>query len=43
MVTPWDEDEEFPVADWKYAVANDDTRQGYLDWVQSQREMQESG
>lgn len=27
------------IADWKYEVANDDTRMGYWDWVQSKRQM----
>lgn len=35
---PWGEDAEYPVDDWKYEVANDDTRRGYWDWVDSQRE-----
>jgi hypothetical protein len=29
----WEEDSEFPAMDWKYEVANDDTRQGYREWV----------
>lgn len=35
----WDEDETFPVEYWKYEVENDDTRQGYREWVESQREL----
>ena len=31
----WDEDPDYPVADWKYEVANDDTRLGYADWVEN--------
>lgn len=30
---------EFPVEDWKYEVANDDTRLGYLAWVENQQDM----
>lgn len=29
----WKVHPQFPVADWKYAVANDDTRDSYVDWV----------
>lgn len=36
----WDEDERFPVADWKYEVANDDTRQSYREWVVSKLEQE---
>jgi hypothetical protein len=40
MPTPshWDEDPNWPVSDWKYEVGNDDTRQGYHEWVASQKE-----
>jgi hypothetical protein len=34
----WDEDPNWPVSDWKYEVENDDTRQGYHAWVESQKE-----
>jgi hypothetical protein len=27
------EDDEFPMSDWKYDVANGDTKLGYEDWV----------
>jgi hypothetical protein len=27
------EDEEYPMEDWKYDVANGDTKLGYIDWV----------
>lgn len=37
----WDEDETYPVADWKTEVENDDTRQSYAEWVGSQRELRE--
>lgn len=30
---PWGEHPQHPVEDWKYAVANDDTRLGYWAWV----------
>jgi hypothetical protein len=33
----WDEDSDYPVADWKYEIANDDTRLGYWEWVQCRR------
>lgn len=34
----WSEDPDYPVAQWQYEVENDDTRQGYHDWVKSQKE-----
>lgn len=34
VVDYWSEHHRFPVADWKYEVANDDTRMGYWDWVE---------
>jgi hypothetical protein len=33
----WGEDKDFPLADWRYAVANDDTRLGYWEWVEASR------
>ncbi|GEM_PF-912660 len=30
---PWSDHPEHPIDDWKYEVANDDTRLGYLDWI----------
>jgi hypothetical protein len=27
------EDKKYPLADWKYDVANGDTKLGYADWV----------
>lgn len=33
----WDEDTGYPVKDWQYEVANDDTRLGYAAWVENQR------
>lgn len=32
-VGPWQDHPVYPVADWKYEVANDDTRLGYAEWV----------
>ena len=37
----WDEHPDYPVEDWKYEVANDDTRRGYREWVESQIEQAE--
>lgn len=37
----WDVLPEYPVEDWKYEVANDDTRLGYAEWVENQKEMEE--
>ena len=37
----WDEDDEFPVEEWRYEVNNDDTRLGYWDWVDIQRTLKE--
>ncbi len=37
-VTVWDEYIDWPVSDWQYDVANGDTRLGYHDWVDHQRE-----
>jgi hypothetical protein len=34
----WDEDPQFSVGDWRYEVANDDTRLGYQEWIEHQRE-----
>jgi hypothetical protein len=39
MNDPWIDDPDYPPADWQYEVANDDTRLGYADWVQSQKDM----
>lgn len=33
----WDEQPDFPLADWQYEVQNGDTRQGYADWVLAAR------
>ena len=37
-VDHWGEDPDYPLADWKYQVANDDTRLGYWEWVESEKE-----
>lgn len=37
----WGETEHYPVEDWRYEVANDDTRLGYWDWVMTQMEIGE--
>lgn len=29
----WGEHDDFPVSDWRYEVANQDTRTGYWEWV----------
>jgi len=29
----WDEHPDYPVKDWQMEVLNDETRQGYVDWV----------
>ena len=34
----WGSDDEFPVSDWQEEAANDYTRQGYWEWVETQRE-----
>jgi beta-xylosidase len=44
---PWDQDNfwsshlDFPVEDWKYVVANDDTRLSYVTWVARWVELEE--
>jgi len=32
----WAEHDDYPLADWRYEVANDDTRQGYRSWLYNQ-------
>ena len=34
----WDEHAEYPAKDWQYEVGNGDTRLGYWDWVEHQKE-----
>ena len=38
----WAEAPGYPVADWKAAVANDETRLGYWDWIEQQEDMREA-
>ena len=35
---PWAIDPDYPVEDWKYEVACNDTRLGYWDWVSHKKE-----
>lgn len=37
----WKPDPKYPVKDWQHEVAADDTRLGYLDWAEHQREASE--
>lgn len=37
------EDPAYPLSDWQYQVDNGDTRLGYADWVEGQREMNADG
>src|SRR3546814_13878175 len=37
----WDDNPDHPVYDWKIEVTNDDTRLGYLDWVEARSERSE--
>jgi hypothetical protein len=37
-VDHWDDDLNHSVEDWQHEVSNDNTRQGYRDWVLSQQE-----
>jgi hypothetical protein len=34
----WIDEQDFPMADWRYEVANEYTRRGYADWVAAMRE-----
>lgn len=36
---PWAAAEDYPVEQWQHEVAEDDTRLGYWDWVQHQKDM----
>jgi hypothetical protein len=38
MSDDWVDDEEYPSMDWRYEVANEDTRLGYWEWVAAKRE-----
>jgi hypothetical protein len=35
----WYEDPDYPVSDWQYAVATDDTRLGYKAWIEHEKEL----
>lgn len=37
-IDSWEDDPEYPVADWQHEVAEDSTRLGYTEWVSHQRE-----
>jgi hypothetical protein len=39
-LAPGEEHATYPVDDWKYEVANGDTRLGYSDWVEAQLEQE---
>ena len=41
MLNHWDENPDYPVANWKLEVANDETRLGYWDWVEDRQETAE--
>lgn len=38
----WDNDPDYPPEDWRYEVANGDTRLGYWDWVVNQKEQEQN-
>jgi len=38
----WGEDPDYHKSDWKLEVANDDTHAGYWEWVEMQREQEET-
>lgn len=40
-IDPWENHSDFPVKDWKYEVANGDTRLGYAAWREHQLEIRE--
>ena len=37
----WEEYPPYPICDWQYQIANNATRLGYWDWVESEREANE--
>ena len=41
MRSHWDEDTDYPIGDWKYFVENDDTREGYWEWVKNQKQQED--
>lgn len=36
----WQDDEDYPISDWKYEVSNGDTMLGYADWLGARREQE---
>lgn len=32
----WGDHPKYPIEDWRYEIANNDTRQGYWEWVYAQ-------
>jgi hypothetical protein len=38
----WDEHPDYPVEQWKYEVDEDNTRQSYIEWVNSQIEQDQA-
>jgi len=34
---PWEEHPNYPMSDWRYEVANEDTVRGYQDWVRAKQ------
>lgn len=40
---PWAEDPKFPASEWRREAWEDNTRLGYWEWVQHQRESAETG
>ena len=43
MKNPWLEDANFPVSDWQDEVRANDTRLGYPEWVEHQKESEANG
>jgi len=39
LPAPWQDDPEYPMGDWRYAVSGGDELRGYRDWVAHQREL----
>ena len=40
---PWTEDKDYPVSDWQDEVRANDTRLGYLEWIEHRRESEANG
>jgi hypothetical protein len=38
LMKAWQDDQDFPVADWQAEVATGETSLGYVDWVDAQRD-----